>query len=441
MLTLIGNIPKKYFFKISLYIFSTIIFSYLVLNIHLLNMNKINNQLIPITEITRSPSDRFAFSARPWNYLIPDIDHPVFGDLAVRVNFWIWQHPPYYLTEPFFPKEHTLFLGYTLIALSIYTIWQTYVKKTITGDQKFNVTFFLIIAVTAFIFSMPPYIGLNNFKIYFPSHFIYDFLPQFRAYARYGIFVFIGNTILAVIGLEHLISKSFINKSHQKLKQNLLIITISALAIFEFIPGKHLISIEPTPPYEWLREQASLQQSPLKYIEIPSRADYTDHLYTYDANIEIINPYLVTRGDAKLLEDIILKRENALIPIDLVEREKLFCDLSNKLDVKYLFYHEKELNRQKYVQKFMKTGVVTPQLKVAMAESWGSPVFGNHVPKTDQDLEKEQITKNMKNFLLYDPKLKLIKEYTNDEIIASRPNKNFSADKFDTVTVFEINCK
>jgi len=184
-----------------------------------------------------------------------------------------------------------------------------------------------------------------------------------------------------------------------------------------------------------------LQQSPLKYIEIPSRADYTDHLYTYDANIEIINPYLVTRGDAKLLEDIILKRENALIPIDLVEREKLFCDLSNKLDVKYLFYHEKELNRQKYVQKFMKTGVVTPQLKVAMAESWGSPVFGNHVPKTDQDLEKEQITKNMKNFLLYDPKLKLIKEYTNDEIIASRPNKNFSADKFDTVTVFEINCK
>ena len=122
MLTLIGNIPKKYFFKISLYIFSTIIFSYLVLNIHLLNMNKINNQLIPITEITRSPSDRFAFSARPWNYLIPDIDHPVFGDLAVRVNFWIWQHPPYYLTEPFFPKEHTLFLGYTLIALSIYTI-------------------------------------------------------------------------------------------------------------------------------------------------------------------------------------------------------------------------------------------------------------------------------------------------------------------------------
>ena len=388
-----------------------------------------NSTTTVIESASRSPSDRWAFSARPWNYLIPDIDHPVFGDLAVRVNFWIWQHPPYYLTEPFFPKEHTLFLGYTLMALSIYTIWQTYVKKNITGDQKFNVTFFLIIAVTAFIFSMPPYIGIDNLKIYFPSHFIYDFLPQFRAYARYGVFVFIGNAVIAMIGLNYLISKSFINKPHQKFKQNILILLISVLAIFEFIPGKHLISILPTPPYEWLRMQA-LQQTPLKYIEIPARADYADHLYTYDANIEIINPYLTTRGDAKLIEKMIWDRD---------PNDKLFCDLTIKLNAKYLFYHEKELNRKKYVQEFMETGVVTPQLKVAMAESWGQPVFGNHVPKTDGDLAKEQITKNMKNFLLHDPKLILIKEYTNDEIIGSRPNKNFSADKFDAVTVFEIN--
>src|SRR3989338_3877984 len=388
-----------------------------------------NSTTTVIESASRSPSDRWAFSARPWNYLIPDIDHPVFGDLAVRVNFWIWQHPPYYLTEPFFPKEHTLFLGYTLMALSIYTIWQTYVKKNITGDQKFNVTFFLIIAVTAFIFSMPPYIGIDNLKIYFPSHFIYDFLPQFRAYARYGVFVFIGNAVIAMIGLNYLISKSFINKPHQKFKQNILILLISVLAIFEFIPGKHLISILPTPPYEWLRMQA-LQQTPLKYIEITARADYADHLYTYDANIEIINPYLTTRGDAKLIEKMIWDRD---------PNDKLFCDLTTKLNAKYLFYHEKELNRKKYVQEFMETGVVTPQLKVAMAESWGQPVFGNHVPKTDGDLAKEQITKNMKNFLLHDPKLILIKEYTNDEIIGSRPNKNFSADKFDAVTVFEIN--
>ena len=143
-----------------------------------------NSRTTVIESASRSPSDRWAFSARPWHYLIPDIDHPIFGDLATKAHYFIWQHPPYYLTEPFFPKEHTLFLGYTLIALSIYTIWQTYVKKNITGDQKFNVTFFLIIAVTAFIFSMPPYIGIDNLKIYFPSHFIYDFLPQFRAYAR-----------------------------------------------------------------------------------------------------------------------------------------------------------------------------------------------------------------------------------------------------------------
>jgi len=397
-----------------------------------------NDPTTVITSASRSTSDRWAFSARPWHFLIPDIDHPVLGDLAVKAHYFIWQNPPYYLTEPFFPKEHTLFLGYTLMALSAYAIFQTYFRKRITGDKRFAVTFFLIIAVTGFIFSMPPYLTINDFKIYFPSHFIYDFLPQFRAYARYGVMVFIGNTIIALIGLEYLISISFTNYSRRKTLQNLLLIGISALAIFEFLPGYHLISTKPTPPYEWLREQALLQPAPLKYIEIPERADYTDHLYTHNANIEILNPYLISRGNAKLLEDIIWQRKNSIIPEDQAEKDKLFCLTFQNLGVQYIFYHKKDVNKQKVVDEFKETGIVKPQLKVALAESWGQPVWGNHVPKTEEDLKKDQRALDMEMLLRNDPKFTVVKEFTNEEIIASRPNPNFSADKFDAVTIFEI---
>lgn len=421
------KLSKGKFIKLG--VFATFIILGIITQYYIYNQSE-GTGISVITSATRSLSDRWAFSARPWHYFIPDIDHPVLGDLATKVHYWIWQHPPYYLTEPFFPKEHTLFLGYTLTILSVLTIWLTYFKKKITEEKRFTVTFFLIITVTAFIFSMPPYIAINNFKIYFPSHFIYEVLPQFRAYARYGVLVFIGNTVLAMIGFEYIISNSFINKTHQKFKQNLLAILISVIAIFEFIPGKHLISTKPLPPYSWLQEQSKIQETPIKYMEIPERADYTDHLYTYGYNIKILNPYLITRGDAKSFEDMITKNE---------ENDNKFCQLAKNLEAKYIFYHEKELNKQKVVDEFMHTKVVTPQLKVAMAESWGSPVFGNHVPKTDADLYKEQLSKDLKNILLNDPKLTLIKEYTNNEIIESRPNKNFSADKFDAITIFEIN--
>jgi len=262
-------------------------------------------------------------------------------------------------------------------------------------------------------------------------------LPQFRAYARYGVFVFIANTIIATIGLNYLASKSFINKSNQKLKQNILILLISTLAIFEFIPGKHLISILPTPPYVDLIEEAKTE--PFAILEIPTRADYTDQLYLFESNVTILNPYLTTRGDARILEDIIWMREKDNLPLSQIDRDILFCETFKKLNAKYILYHEKEVNKEKVVNEFKQTKIVTPQLKVAMAESWGQPIWGNHVPKTDKDLLQDEIRINMRQILLENEKFEFVKYYTNDEIIESRPNKNFSADKFDAVTIFKLN--
>ena len=123
---------------------------------------------------------------------------------------------------------------------------------------------------------------------------------------------------------------------------------------------------------------------------------------------------------------------------DQAEKDKLFCLTFQNLGVQYIFYHKKDVNKQKVVDEFKETGIVKPQLKVALAESWGQPVWGNHVPKTEEDLKKDQRALDMEMLLRNDPKFTVVKEFTNEEIIASRPNPNFSADKFDAVTIFEI---
>jgi len=65
---------------------------------------------------------RFAFSARPWHYLFPDVNHPVFGKLTEKVYAWIATKPPYFLTEPFYPREHSLYLGWTALLLSVIAV-------------------------------------------------------------------------------------------------------------------------------------------------------------------------------------------------------------------------------------------------------------------------------------------------------------------------------
>ena len=386
-----------------------------------------------VLTFSRSENDRWAFTARPWHYLIPDINNPILGNLAVKMHYKIWESRPYYLTEPFFPKEHTLFLGYTLMGLSLYTIYLSFLKNKLgtktknpfSADLLFFTRFFLATGIVSFVFSLPPYVAFNEFRIYFPSHFIYNFMPQFRTYARFGIFVFISNAVLATIALNHIYYKL-----KPTLKRNLFIVGFCTLIFIEFtnFPPYPSITTTPTKPYQWILSK----QDSFGYLEIPPRVDYSDQLYTLDNNNLILNPYLLTLSSIREIE-------NSLWNIEFSKPDTLWCNNFRELNGQYIMYHEKELNKDKVVKEFIATGNVTKELKVAMAESWGSPVWGNHVEKTENDIFKNNRELNMKNLLLSDPKFTLIKEFTNKEITMDRHNNNFSADKFDAVSIFQIN--
>lgn len=367
----------------------------------------------------RSESNRWAYSARPWNYVIPDINNPYLGNSAVKANYWVWNQKPYYLTEPFFPKEQTLYLGFTLIALSITTLYLTFIKKNeFFVKYRDQTLFFLVAAIIAFIFSMPPYIAYNNIYFYFPGQILYSVIPQFRSYARFGAIVFIGIAMLSTTYFTYLLS------TRSKLWQ---LILISGLIFIEFSTPffSNRISDEPTSPYLWL----SQQPGDFSYLEIPRRIDYTDVLYKNAHNKKILNAYLQTPESVAEIERSITQ--------DTGNSAELICNrFVRELNGKYIMYHDKELYKDTIVEKFIESEEVTPELKIAMEESWGEPIWGNHVPKSEEDLAKIEERKNLLDKLKNDSRFRVAKEFNRGEIDS---DPAFNANDLDQITVLEIN--
>jgi len=348
-----------------------------------------SDNYVNIVNITRSPHDRWAYSARPWHYLIPDINHPVLGDFAIKTHYKLWNSTPYYLTEPFFPKEHTLYLGYTLMFLSLISIYVYLIKPLISKNyellktkKSFYTRYFFLIGLTAFIFSMPPYITYNSLKIYFPSYFIYDFLPQFRAYARFGALVIISNVFLGMLGLDYLLRK-FGGK-----KRVLLLTLFSFLAIFEYInfPPFHNYNLTLPPAYKFLQEQ----KGDFSYLEIPVQKNYSDLFYASKHNKTPLNPYYRTPSDVPDVKNV--KGPNSLFA------DGTICYLNKKYKLRYIFYHRK----------------IEIPIKQRLAESWGFPAWGTHA-----DIQ-EDVDSAEKDFILMESRLaklkNLLKEKTIDNI-------------------------
>ncbi len=305
----------------------------------------------------------FTFTARPWHYIIPDINHPIFGNVALGVHRWFWNQPPYYLTERFFPKEHTLYLGIMLLALSCFAFYHYVLRRQGSDRKRFLVIAFAILALCMFLFSLPPYISFFGLKVYFPSYFVFQILPQLRAYARFGLLVFISNAVLAVLGLDAVLFK--VGKVNWRRFVKFMVIV---LVLFEFInfPPFHNISVEAPEAYHWLAEQ----EGDFAYLEYPTRIYYTDKLYQHIHGKEILNPYHQTPDEVLELMD----------NIDSPGFEEEFKSLGGR----YIFFHNPEQKTEKQ----------------RVAESWGFPAWGTHA-----DIDFGEEPKELE-FFLNDPRFR-----------------------------------
>jgi hypothetical protein len=105
----------------------------------------------------------------------------------------------------------------------------------------------------AFIFSMPPTAKVFGVKLYMPSHILFKVVPQFRAYARFGIIVMMCVAVLAGYGTALLA-----HKVRSRKYRALLLALLMAMVLLEFTivpPFRSLDTAKITDYFRWLKNQ------------------------------------------------------------------------------------------------------------------------------------------------------------------------------------------
>ncbi|MFC1646138.1 hypothetical protein ACFL2Y_03065 [Candidatus Omnitrophota bacterium] len=216
----------------------------------------------------------FTQSASILAYLIPSKFHPIWGGLARSLEGSI-----------FFGRgsiEQTLYLGWIGLFLTYIAIKKKNQKdiskiNQITLTQKeFTQRLFLFILFASIIFSMPPYLNLLFFKVYFPSFLIYKIFPVFRAYARFGVLAILSVSILAGYGFSSLL----ITKKRRLITTAL----VSFLILIDFanIPPFRIAEINRCPAvYSWLAEQRgffAIAEYPIRLGDMSEGYENLDYL-------------------------------------------------------------------------------------------------------------------------------------------------------------------
>lgn len=205
------------------------------------------------------------YSSRPWEYLIPSIDHPVLGSFIegfVRARL----HGSNVI-------EQTLYLGLVPLGLVVTGIF-------LVLQRKFSVikrTYFLFFAFGAlwmYFLSLPPLISVGSLQVPTVSNFAYALAPMFRVYARFGILVNFFIACAAAVVLAHL---------YQRMRRSRYYLTLALLVpllMFEYwsVPPGYALEVKTVPKvYEWL----SRQPGDFIIAEYPMMASDQAAFYTY----------------------------------------------------------------------------------------------------------------------------------------------------------------
>jgi hypothetical protein len=140
-------------------------------------------------------TDLFAYSAKWWSYLVPPVGHPVLGAVALQV--WTASGVREGLLE------QQVSLGWGIIALGLVAISVWMVRQRPPAPLLY-VPVLVIVAVTALLCSMSPERTIGTFTFARPSALLYDIVPMFRSYARFGVVVQLMAALLAGIGVDRL---------------------------------------------------------------------------------------------------------------------------------------------------------------------------------------------------------------------------------------------
>jgi len=139
-------------------------------------------------------ADLFRYSAKWWSYLVPPVQHPLLGATAHR----LWND----LGVREGLLEQQVSLGWGIVALGLIAAFRRVRDRRSLSFT--HVPTLVIIAMAALVCSLSPERTIGAFTFIRPSAFLYDVVPMFRSYARFGVVVQLMAALLAGIGVDYL---------------------------------------------------------------------------------------------------------------------------------------------------------------------------------------------------------------------------------------------
>lgn len=208
----------------------------------------LRQSLVASRTSTRPFDDLLALSARPWDYLLPSIYHPVYGKFVEPIYQAIRDLGNDFEYQSAFLPERVIYLGFTALALAILGLIRGLKTQHRPTVVLFGICLFLMLWASG-----PAYISVRSLRIPFPSLFLYRLFPMFRAYVRLGILVLLCVAVLAGFGV-----KFFLERIKNKRLLPTAYCLLPLLVLFELLnfPPFHNTDFSQIPEvYQWLKSQ------------------------------------------------------------------------------------------------------------------------------------------------------------------------------------------
>jgi hypothetical protein len=192
-------------------------------------------------------ADLFRYSAKWWSYLVPPVGHPLLGAAAHRV----WTAVGFRAGL----LEQQVSLGWGIVALALIASFRWLLPWSPGSNLRqpaplATVPVLVLVAVAAFACSLSPEGTIGAFTFVRPSALLYDVVPMFRAYARFGVVVQLMAALLAGIGVEYL-------RRAGTRRAQIVCLALVALAAGEYAVAPPALwrDVLPTTAHRWVMQQ------------------------------------------------------------------------------------------------------------------------------------------------------------------------------------------
>ncbi len=185
--------------------------------------------------------DLFRYSTTWWSYVVPPVEHPLLGG-AARQLWTAFGVGPGLL-------EHQVSLGWGIIALGLVAAaaWMVHHRQQ---PSLARIPVIIAVAAAALVCSLSPERSIGGVTVYRPAALLYDLVPMFRAYARFGVVVQLMAALLAGIGVDHL---RRLGTTRARIACAILV--AAAAVEYAVLPATMWRDVLPTTAHRWAMKQ------------------------------------------------------------------------------------------------------------------------------------------------------------------------------------------